>query len=274
VTAHDADEAKHTHFLVMEFVEGIDLAKLVGEHGTLPVGQAVNCILQAARGLSYAHSRGVVHCDIKPGNLLLDTTSTVNVLDMGLASLTSAEDQDQLTGVGQIMGTVDFMAPEQARNTKEADARADIYSLGMTLWYLLTGQAAYGGNSPTAKLLAHQSDPVPSLIRARRDVSEALDAVFSRMVAKRPEWIRPTLKVPPNYRLCLPLLPWSARKLQQCPYRRVAPGPEVAASWQPPPEPPLCCFWHPSLSRSLVKMAVHWRSLFPTMWRTLRSVSR
>jgi formylglycine-generating enzyme required for sulfatase activity/serine/threonine protein kinase len=188
VTAYDADEAGGTHFLVMEYVEGTDLSALVKKNGPLPLDRALHCVTQAARGLEYAHSRGVVHRDIKPANLLLDRDGTVKILDMGLARLDSAgEQQDELTGTGQIMGTVDYMAPEQALSTKSADRRADIYSLGITLWYLLCGRPAYGGDSAMAKLLAHRERPIPSLRDACPAAPPALDAVFARMVAKTPE---------------------------------------------------------------------------------------
>ena len=196
VTAFDADEAHGTHFLVMEFVEGKNLSNLVKEKGPLGMQQAVECILQAARGLEYAHGKGIVHRDIKPANLLLGADGVVKILDMGLARLESVAGGDsELTGTGQIMGTVDYMAPEQAVNTKDADQRADIYSLGITLWFLLTGRMAYAGDTLMAKLIAHREQPIPSLspILAggpQRPVSTSaarLDSVFQKMVAKRPQ---------------------------------------------------------------------------------------
>jgi formylglycine-generating enzyme required for sulfatase activity len=188
VTAFDADEAAGTHFLVMEYVEGTDLSGLVKKGGPLAIDKALNCVIQAARGLQFAHANGVVHRDIKPANLLLDRSGTIKILDMGLARLDSAGgQQDQLTGTGQIMGTVDYMAPEQAMDTKSADARADIYSLGVTLWNLLTGRALYDGETTVMKLMAHQNKPIPSLRTACSAASADLEAVFNRMVAKTPE---------------------------------------------------------------------------------------
>jgi len=186
VAADDADEANGQHFLVMECVEGIDLAALVQKNGPVSVAHAVNYILQAACGLEFAHAKGVVHRDIKPANLLLGKDGVLKILDMGLARIEGdAAGQAELTGTGAIMGTIDYMAPEQAKSTKHADARADIYSLGCSLYYLLTGKATYEGDTLMAKLLAHQSQPIPSLRAARPDVSEQLDAVFQRMVAKQ-----------------------------------------------------------------------------------------
>jgi serine/threonine protein kinase len=186
VAADDADEANGIHFLVMEYVDGSDLSALVKRTGPLPLARAVNYVLQAARGLEFAHKKGVVHRDIKPANLLLDNEETVKILDMGLARIQGdSAGQAELTGSGAVMGTVDYMAPEQALGIKHADARADIYSLGITLWYLLTGKCAYDGETMMAKLLAHRDAPIPSLRGAMPAVPAAVDAVFRKMVAKK-----------------------------------------------------------------------------------------
>jgi formylglycine-generating enzyme required for sulfatase activity/predicted Ser/Thr protein kinase len=198
VPAYDAGEHAGMHYLVMEYVTGSDLTRLVRRHGTLTPAQAVACIVQAARGLEHAHQQGVVHRDIKPRNLLLDRTGTIKVLDMGLArfedplaSHSKKEDSastphDSLTDTGHILGTVEYMAPEQALDSKHADHRADIYSLGCTLYFLLVGKTLYQADTTMKKLLAHREKPIPSLRECCAGVSEALEAVFGRMVAKDP----------------------------------------------------------------------------------------
>src|SRR5262249_10124091 len=135
VMAHDADEAEVGHFLVMEFVNGRDLATEVQKRGPLPVREAADYIVQAARALEYAHAQGIIHRDIKPANLLRDVNGVVKVADLGLARFNDAldrppEDGGPLTQTGTVMGTADFMSPEQAMALPNVDHRADIYSLG------------------------------------------------------------------------------------------------------------------------------------------------
>lgn len=190
VTAYDAAESHGVHFLVMQYVEGADLSALVKKNGPFPLGKAANYILQAARGLEYAHKHGVIHRDIKPANLLLSSEGTVKILDMGLARIDAEADtaaQAELTGTGAVMGTVDYMAPEQAMSTKNADARADIYSLGIAFYYLVAGRPPYDGETVMAKLLAHREAPIPALRNIEPTVSEQLEATFRKMVAKKPE---------------------------------------------------------------------------------------
>jgi len=192
VTAHDAGQAEGRHFLVMQYVEGEDLSTLVHKQGPLPVRRAIEYVLQAARGLEYAHAKGVVHRDVKPSNLLLDNEGAIRVLDLGLARLTEplgphdGTEPGSLTSTGQTMGTIDFMSPEQAEDPRAADERSDVYSLGCTLFFLLTGRPVYAGDF-LVKLLAHREAPIPLLRAERRDVPRELDGVFQRMVAKTPD---------------------------------------------------------------------------------------
>ncbi len=186
VTAFDSRHDRGIHYLVMQYVEGVDLSGLVKQQGRLSVDLAIQCILQAARGLAYAHGEGVVHRDIKPANLLLDKKGTIKILDMGLARLDDAS-VDNLTGTEQVMGTVDYMSPEQAASTHAVDARADIYSLGCTLWFLLNDRKIYEGDTLMSRMLKHREAPIPSLCAARDDVPYALEELYQRMVAKLPE---------------------------------------------------------------------------------------
>jgi serine/threonine protein kinase len=192
VMAYDAGETEAGHFLVMEFVNGRDLATEVQQRGPLPVAEAVACAVQAARALDYVHRQGIIHRDIKPANLLRDVSGVVKVADLGLARFNDplgqpAPEQGALTQAGTIMGTVDFMPPEQAIDLLLVDARADQYSLGCTLHYLLTGRPPYQGATLMATLLQHRDAPPPSLCAARADAPAALDSIFHRMVAKKPE---------------------------------------------------------------------------------------
>jgi serine/threonine protein kinase len=191
VTAYDAGESDGIHYLAMQFVDGQDLAALVARDGPLPVPEALDAVLQAARGLEYVHRQGVVHRDLKPGNLIRDCGGAVKLMDLGLARLIEGSPGDTtecaLTGATQLMGTLEYMAPEQAEDTRQADHRSDIYGLGCTLYCLLAGRPPYRGDSPLKIVLAHREQPIPALTAVCGDVPPALDAIFRRMVAKRPE---------------------------------------------------------------------------------------
>lgn len=192
VMAFDADEAEAGPFLVMEFVNGPDLASLVQKQGPFTVSAAVDCILQAARGLEYAHRQNIIHRDIKPANLMRDATGVVKVTDLGLARFSAlaggagSASGGAITQAGGIVGTVDYMPPEQSLDPAGIDHRADIYSLGATLHYLLFGQPPYQGATLMATLLKHREAPIPSLCETRKEVPAELDSIFRRMEAKAP----------------------------------------------------------------------------------------
>lgn len=191
VLAFDADEAAGSHFFAMEFVEGSDLARLVKEGGPLPVANACAYIHQAALGLQHAHERGMVHRDIKPSNLMLTKHGSVKLLDMGLARLSNADGEGvgglTLTQENSVMGTPDYVAPEQTRNAHTADIRADLYSLGCSFYYLLTGRVPFPGSSLGEKLVKHQLDEAPPVESLRPDVPAPVAAVVRKLMAKRPE---------------------------------------------------------------------------------------
>ncbi len=186
VTTYDAEDAGDTHFLVMEYVEGVSLGRLVKEGGPLPVAEACAYIRQAALGLQHAHERGMVHRDVKPDNLIRCADGTVKVLDFGLAALT-AERDGGLTEANVIMGTPEYMAPEQAEDARSADIRVDVYSLGCTLYYLLTAHVPYPAPTTLLKILAHREEPLPSIRAARPEVPRQLADILARTLAKKPE---------------------------------------------------------------------------------------
>ena len=196
VTAYDADEEDGIHFLVMEYVEGQSLGDLMARDGPFSVEQALSCVLQAAYGLEYAHTQGIVHRDIKPNNLLLSTKGEVKILDMGLAriddgttTISAADDGDDSarTQVNQILGTIEYMSPEQVDDSSGVDGRSDIYSLGCTLYRLLTDEPPFWGDTIVKMLLAHRTKPVPRLRDKLPHVPAELDDVLQRMMAKLPE---------------------------------------------------------------------------------------
>jgi len=188
VQAHDAGEDNGVPFLVMEFVDGCNLDELVENSGRLSVGAACEVIRQAAVGLQHAHDFFLVHRDIKPSNLMLSRSRLVKILDLGLARLIAERQQvSRLTQDHRIMGSANYMAPEQWDDPRSVDIRADIYSLGCTLYFLLTGQEVFGGETVWAKQKAHKESPAPLLVQERPDVPAALQSVFEQMVAKNPE---------------------------------------------------------------------------------------
>jgi serine/threonine protein kinase len=190
-------EVDGVYYLVMEYVNGRDLKFLVEKQGVFPVEQALDCLLQTAKGLQSAHSLEIIHRDIKPANLMLDRTDTIRILDFGLARVTLSDpwlpDEGDSTASRAIMGTIPYMSPEQATNSKKADARSDIYSLGCTLHFLLTGRPPYSGGTWSEMYLAHRQAPIPSLRADRRSVPDYLDALFIRMLAKDPADRPPTM---------------------------------------------------------------------------------
>jgi serine/threonine protein kinase len=199
VAVYDADQAGESHFLVMEFVDGVSLDRLVTRRGPLEPAYACHFIRQAAKGLEHAFGAGMVHRDIKPQNLMLTRKGQIKILDFGLARLASESRADledlasatprgkhDSTHLGDIIGTPAYMAPEQASDASQADIRADIYSLGSTLYYLLTGQPPFGVGAPRAKLLAKaKADPVP-IVKLRADLPAGLINVIEKMMAKDP----------------------------------------------------------------------------------------
>ena len=196
VTAFDAEQANDLHFLVMEFVDGTDLAQTVKQNGPLPVAKACDYVRQAAQGLQYAHDQGMVHRDIKPHNLIVTKDDVVKILDFGLASLVPQRDSaasetisgsSDLTVAGAIMGTPDFISPEQSEDARNVDGRSDIYSLGMTLYFLLAGRVPFEVGSPVEKLRKHMdAEPAP-LETLRDDIPEPLSATLARMITKNPD---------------------------------------------------------------------------------------
>jgi serine/threonine protein kinase len=193
--SHDADQAGELHFLVMEFVAGESLDQRIAKTGPASIATACDWIRQAALGLDQAHQQGMVHRDIKPQNLMLTDGGVVKILDFGLSRVVQSELLRQAgsfnaapskTHAQMIVGTPDYIAPEQVSNSSSADGRADIYSLGCTFYYLLTGKPPFDKGSVAAKLHAHESQPLPRLAHARPDVPARVVEIIERMTAKSP----------------------------------------------------------------------------------------
>ncbi len=187
VRAHDAEQVGDLHLLVMEYVEGTSLADLVQRKGPLPLAYACHFIRQAALGLQHAFEQGMVHRDVKPQNLMVTPKGQVKILDFGLARLRGGQTRGGgLTEAGAFMGTPEYVSPEQATDARTADTRADLYSLGCTLYFLLTGQPPFPEDTAVKMILAHIEKPPPSLSAVRPDVPSELAAVVERTLAKDP----------------------------------------------------------------------------------------
>jgi serine/threonine protein kinase len=188
VRAYEAGKINRIRYLVMEYVEGENMLARVKRKGPLSVNECIRSVLEAARGLDYAHQKGVIHRDIKPSNLLRDkSTARVKVLDMGLARVDEPdEDEIRLTMPGQMLGTARFMSPEQVEDARKADVRSDVYSLGCTLYFLMRSKAPYSGETVAHTLMAHVSAPIPDLCKKRPDTPPWLGDVFQKMLAKKP----------------------------------------------------------------------------------------
>ncbi len=188
VRAYDLESDGAVYFLVMEYLDGVTLQELVDRRGRLTPERAAHYVRQAALGLQHAHEAGLVHRDVKPANLLVSRAGIIKVLDLGLARF-FLDETDALTrehNAKAVLGTADYLAPEQGRDSHAVDIRADIYSLGATFFYLLTGRPPFDGGTLKQKMLAHQMKPPPDVRELRREVPGEMAVLMARMLAKEP----------------------------------------------------------------------------------------
>lgn len=188
VRAYDVDQDDDLHFLVMEYVDGVSLQDLIRKEGAMSPARATDFIRQAAMGLQHAHdTAGLVHRDIKPGNLIVDKAGTVKILDLGLARFFHEENESITQKYDEtVLGTADYLAPEQILDSHSVDIRADIYSLGATFYYCLAGKAPFAEGTIPQKLIWHQTRQPKSIRRTRPEIQVALEAVLFKMMAKDP----------------------------------------------------------------------------------------
>ena len=193
VTAYDSEHVGDIHFMVMEYVAGRDLKAFVDDFGPLPIDFSCECIRQAAAGMHHAHERGIIHRDIKAGNLLVvadnpQSYPLVKVLDLGFARfITDEQNMARITQPWQTFGTPEYMAPEQAESAQKADLRADIFSLGVTLFKLLTASFPYDGITKMQKMLARANNEAKRIRTVRPDIPQALDDIIAKMLARSPD---------------------------------------------------------------------------------------
>ncbi|HWG46830.1 MAG TPA: serine/threonine-protein kinase [Gemmataceae bacterium] len=210
VKAHDIDQDNGLHFFVMDYVDGSSLQDIVSRFGPLPIARAAHYIRQAAQGLHAASGAGLVHRDIKPANILLDRHGVIRVLDLGLARF-FCDDDDPLTlkfDADNVLGTADYVAPEQALNSHDVDIRADIYGLGGTFYFLLAGQPLFPEGQITQKLIWHQTRQPAPLRQLRPEVPAELAVVVERMIHKDP-----ARRYQTPHEVIEALTPWTATPL-------------------------------------------------------------
>ncbi len=189
VRAYDIDHEKDTHYIVMEYIEGVDLQILVKKHGPLPYALVADYIAQSAHGLQHAHDQGLIHRDVKPANFLINTDGVIKVLDLGLALFQDQDDASLTMEYNdKVLGTADYLAPEQALNSHTVDNRADIYGLGCTMYFLLTGHPPFPEGSISSRIIKHQNT-MPADIRVDRpDCPGELDGICVKMMQKDPKY--------------------------------------------------------------------------------------
>lgn len=186
IKAYEAGTHHGAYFLAMELVEGQNLQEKVERDGPQPLETTLQCFSDAATGLGYAHGLGMVHRDVKPGNIMLGSDGRVRVLDLGLVKFTRGVSSMATSLDGTVRGTAAYMSPEQAISIRHADHRSDIYSLGSSLYFVLTGQAMFPEKTVMQQLIAHQKKTAPSLLTIRSDLPPYLDQLYLKMVAKDP----------------------------------------------------------------------------------------
>jgi serine/threonine protein kinase len=189
VRTHDIDQDGNLHFLVMEYVDGSSLLEIVKKKGSMEISRACQYVAQSAQGLDHAYRVGVIHRDIKPGNILIDRIGIAKILDMGLARFYHSDD-DMLTkkyDEKSVLGTADYVAPEQTINSHDVDVRADLYSLGATFYFLLAGHPPFPEGTVSQKLISHQTKKPQPIATIRPEIPAGLTAVLEKMMAKVPD---------------------------------------------------------------------------------------
>jgi serine/threonine protein kinase len=225
VRAYDAGHDGNVYYLVTEFVPGVDLRRLIRTQGVpLSVQQAANIVLQSAQALDYAHQRGLLHRDVKPGNILVTPDGRAKVSDLGLAGFIHLAEEDPRAG--KIVGTADYLSPEQIRSPREITAASDVYSLGCTLYYAVTGKVPFPGGTTRDKARRHLEDTPWHPRRFNADISEEFVEIIADMMEKDP-----SARMQSAAEVCSRLEPWASDAIA-LPSQRMTKSP-----WMPPPLP-------------------------------------